>query len=576
MAKKSSEKSSSSGKPVDVENPPVRAKRIFVLQQLPVNGKAVKRLANAAYAWLEANKQTVNAMNVFPVPDGDTGTNMALTMKSALEEIKTVPEEKADEMLNALAKGALMGARGNSGVILSQIWRGFARSVEGKRTLTSQDLAAAFASARDTAYKGVGRPVEGTILTVAKDMAAAAEEAVNAGADPITLLRKVLQGAKDSVNRTPELMPILKQAGVVDSGGKGLSYLLEGMLRWVEGHQLKIAETLALPISAMKLEGTMEAVEEGQDYEIVVDFRPNKELDLQQFYAELEKMGTSIQVGEGEGMYRMHIHVPTEKRQEPIDYVETLGTWTNIKMENLMAQMDEISAKAGKSALKFAPVEQGQIAVVAVAPGRGIARHFAELGAAAIVEGGQTMNPSTADLLSSFESLPTDKVIILPNNKNIIPAAKSAAELTGKKAKVISTKNIPQGLAALLRHNPKGDLDTIAKEMDEAISQVQSGEVTTASRDVELDGVKVKIGQIIGLHNGKLAVSSEDLETTCLELLKKMGAQDGEIITMFFGEDLRQAEADSIAVAIRKVFKKQEVEVYEGGQPHYQFIFSVE
>ncbi len=561
---------------MSVDNPPVRTKRIFVLQQLPVNGKAVKRLANAAYAWLEANKQTVNAMNVFPVPDGDTGTNMALTMKSALEEIKNVPEDKADEMLNALAKGALMGARGNSGVILSQIWRGFARSVEGKRTLTSQDLAAAFASARDTAYKGVGRPVEGTILTVAKDMAAAAEEAVKAGADPITLLRKVLQGAKDSVTRTPELMPILKQAGVVDSGGKGLSYLLEGMLRWVEGHQLKIAETLALPISAMKLEGTLEAVEEGQDYEIVIDFRPDKALDLQHFYDELEKMGTSIQVGEGEGMYRMHIHVPVDKRQEPIDYVETLGTWTNIKMENLMAQMDEISAKAGQGPLKFAPVEQGQIAVVAVAPGRGIARHFAELGAAAIVEGGQTMNPSTADLLKAFEDLPTDKVIILPNNKNIIPAAKSAAELTGKKAMVISSKSIPQGLAALLRHNPKGDLETIAKEMEEAISQVQSGEITTASRDVELDGVKVKIGQIIGLHNGKLAISSEDLETSCVELLKKMGADQAEIITMFFGEDLRQAETESIAAAIRKAFKKLEVEVYEGGQPHYQFIFSVE
>ena len=573
---RSSKKSSSSGKPVDVEKSPVRSKRIFVLQQLPVNGKAVKRLANAAYAWLEANKQTVNAMNVFPVPDGDTGTNMALTMKSALEEIKTVPEDKADEMLNALAKGALMGARGNSGVILSQIWRGFARSVEGKRTLTSEDLAAAFASARDTAYKGVGRPVEGTILTVAKDMAEAAEEAVKAGADPITLLRKVLQGAKESVNRTPELMPILKQAGVVDSGGKGLSYLLEGMLRWVEGHQLKIAETLALPISAMNLEGTMEAVEEGQDYEIVVDFRPDQPLDLQEFYAELEKMGTSIQVGEGEGMYRMHIHVPTDKRQEPIDYVETLGTWTNIKMENLMAQMDEISAKAGKSALKFAPVEAGQIAVVAVAPGRGIARHFAELGAAAIVEGGQTMNPSTADLLSAFENLPTDKVIILPNNKNIIPAAKTAAELTGKKAFVISTKNIPQGLAALLRHNPKGDLEAITKEMEEAITEVQSGEITTASRDVELDGVKVKIGQIIGLHNGNLACSSEDLESSCIELLDKMGANQAEIITMFFGEDLHQAEADSIADAIRKAFKKQEVEVHEGGQPHYQFIFSVE
>lgn len=559
-----------------VETPPIRQKRVILLRQLPVNGTAVKRLANAAFSWLEANKQTVNAMNVFPVPDGDTGTNMALTMKSALEEIKSIPEDNADEMLNGLAKGALLGARGNSGVILSQIWRGFARSVEGKRALNSQDLAAAFVSARDTAYKGVGRPVEGTILTVAKDMAAAAEASAKAGADPVNLLRDVMQAAKDSVNRTPELMPLLKQAGVVDSGGKGLSYLLEGMLRWVEGHQLKTAESVAQPINAMKLEGTLEAVEEGQDYEIVVDFQPHKELDLQQFYTELEKMGTSIQVGEGEGMYRVHIHVPVENRQAPIDYVETLGTWTNIKMENLMAQMDEISAQAGKKALKLTAVVAGEIAVVVVAPGNGIARHFAELGAAAIIEGGQTMNPSTKDLLTAFENLPTDKVIILPNNKNIVPAAIAAAELSKKAVNVVPSKNIPQGFAALLRHNPKGDLGAVTKEMEEALTEVQSGEITTASRDADIDGVKVKIGQIIGLHNGKLAVSSEDLEGACLDLLKKMGTHEKEIITMFFGEDLRQADAELIAAAIRKTFKKQEVEVHEGGQPHYQFIFSVE
>jgi len=559
-----------------VGQPEVRKKRILVLRQLPVNGIAVKRLAHAAYAWLEANKQTVNAMNVFPVPDGDTGTNMALTMKSALDEIKNVPEDKADEMLNALAKGALMGARGNSGVILSQLWRGFARSVEGKRTLNSEDLAAAFASARNTAYKGVARPVEGTILTVAKDMAAAAEDAAKDGADPITLLRLVMQGSKDSVNRTPDLMPILKQAGVVDSGGKGLSYLLEGMLRWVEGHQLRVAETLAQPITAMNLESTMEAVEEGQDYEVVVDFKPRKTLDLQQFYNELEKMGTSIQVGEGDGIYRMHIHVPAEKRHAPMDYIETLGTWTNIKMENLMAQMEELNAKAGRGALKLTSVVPGEIAVVVVAPGPGFAHHFAELGAAVIVEGGQTMNPSTADLLTALENLSTDKIIILPNNKNIIPAADSAAELTAKQAVVVPSKNISQGLAALLRHKPKGDLNAVAREMNAALAEVQCGEITTASRDADIDGVKVKIGQIIGLHNGKLAVSAEDLETACVDLLRLMGADQGEILTLYYGEDLHKGDAGDIAGAIRKAFKNLEVEVHEGGQPHYQFIFSLE
>ncbi|MEX1248547.1 MAG: DAK2 domain-containing protein [Anaerolineales bacterium] len=567
---------STSGPAVELDKPPVREKRIFVLQQFPVNGKAVKRLAIAAYTWLEANKQTVNALNVFPVPDGDTGTNMALTMKSAIDEIKNVSEDKADDMLNALAQGALMGARGNSGVILSQLWRGFARSVQGKTSLNSQDLAAAFASARDTAYKGVVRPVEGTILTVAKDMAAEAEAAVNGGVDPITLLMRVLQAAKDSVNRTPELLPILKQAGVVDSGGKGLSLLMEGMLRWVEGHQVHTPEATVQPIAALNLESTMEAVEEGQDFEVVVDFRPSQELDLSRFYSDLEQMGTSIQVGEGEGMYRMHIHVPTDKVYEPIDYTRKLGTVTKVAIENLMDQMAEVSARAGKGSLKFAPVQAGQIAVVAVAPGPGIARHFAELGVSAVVEGGQTMNPSTADLISAFENLPTDKVIILPNNKNIIMAAKAATEVTAKKAIMVPSRTVPQGIAAMLRHNPNADLEALAKDMEAKLDSVQSGEITTANRDVEIDGVKVKIGQMIGLHNGKLVVAAEDLETVCRELLKKMGAQEAEIITLFYGEDLHEQEAESVADDIRQRFPNKDVEVHSGGQPYYHFIIAVE
>lgn len=557
------------------ESPPTSL-RVAVLQQYPVNGRAVKHLAEAAYAWLEANKQTVNALNVFPVPDGDTGTNMVLTMKSAIEELNKVSESKAGEMLAALAQGALMGARGNSGVILSQLWRGFARSVEGKESLNSQDLAQAFIAARDTAYKGVVRPVEGTILTVAKDMAAAAEAAANEGASPIPLLRIVMQAAKDSVQRTPELLPILKQAGVVDSGGKGLSLLMEGMLRWVEGHQLHTAEAIAQPITAMNLESSMEAVEEGQDYEVVVDFRPHQTLDLPRFYSDLEKMGTSIQVGEGQDMYRMHIHVPAEKVNAPREYIETIGTWTDIKMENLISQMDEIRGKAGKPPLKLTTVAPGQIAVVSVASGSGIARHFAELGAAAIVEGGQTMNPSTADLLAAFENLPTDKIIILPNNKNILMAANSAAELTAKKAVVIPSTSIPEGFAAMFRLKPNGDLDAVAKDMKDALPDVHTGEITTATRDVEIDGVKVKVGQIIGLHNDKLVIAADDVEKACLKLLKQMKAETYEAITLFYGEDLHTEQASGIADSIRKAYPQKEVDVHEGGQPHYQFILSVE
>jgi uncharacterized protein len=556
------------------ENAQTRMKRKVILQQYHIDGQAVKRLAAAGLKWLDANKQVVNSLNVFPVPDGDTGTNMVLTMKAAYDEIKDSPEQTAGMMLGNLAQGALLGARGNSGVILSQIWRGFARSVDGKQEMDSEDLAQAFAAARDTAYKGVVRPVEGTILTVIKDMAAEAELSLKDGADPATMLQRVLKAADESVKRTPELLPILKEAGVVDSGGKGLFYLLEGMMRWVEGQQLEQAETSVQPLAALNLDSSMESVEEGQDYEVVVDFRPHTDFDLQKFYGDLERMGTSIQVGEGDGMYRMHIHVPTDKRYEPIDYTMQLGTVTNVAIENLMAQMDEISQKAHE--IKFTPVKAGEIAVVAVAPGPGIARHFAELGVAAIVEGGQTMNPSTADILTSFENFPTDKVIILPNNKNIVMAANSAVELTVKKAVVVPSVNVPQGIAAMLKLAPAGELDAVVEEMKKAMGDIHAGEVTTATRNVDIEGLAVSEGDIIGLHNGKLVVSDKDLEKATLKLLQKIGFQDYEIITIYTGQELTAQKAQAVTEAIRKDYPEKEVEVHQGGQPHYHFIFAIE
>ena len=553
----------------------VREARVNLLRQYPIDGIAVKRLAEAGTNWLEANKQTVNALNVFPVPDGDTGTNMLLTMKSAMEEIENSGERSAGKMLDALAKGALMGARGNSGVILSQLWRGFAKAVEGKDLIDTKTAIEGFASARDTAYKGVVRPVEGTILTVAKDVAEATAKFTNGHtADAISVIQVARDAAAESVERTPDLLPILKEAGVVDSGGKGFFYILEGMLRWVYGQQIHTAESVTQPLAAINFEHTMEAVEAGQDYEVVVDFRPHQPLDLEGFYRDLETMGTSIQVGEGDGMFRMHIHVPTEKRYEPIDYTMGLGTVTNVAIENLMAQMDEIGAHAGD--LNLAAVDPEHIAVVAVAPGRGIARHFAELGAAAIIEGGQTMNPSTKDILSAFENLPAERIVILPNNKNIVLAANAAVELTVKQAQVVPTISAPQGLAAMLRLAPDGDFDDVVKDMQAAMQDVETGEITTATRDVEIDGVKVEEGQIIGLHNGKLVVSTSTLEQGCLDLLKEIGAENYEIAAMFYGEELDQQEGERIAALLQDAYPNLEVEVHAGGQPHYQFIFSIE
>lgn len=549
--------------------------RVEKLRKQSINGQSMKRLVEAGLTWLRTNQQTVNALNVFPVPDGDTGTNMVLTMQSAWNEIKDLGHRSISDMAGAVSKGALMGARGNSGVILSQLWRGFARGVQGRDVLDGLTLAKAFGEARDTAYKGVVRPVEGTILTVAKEVALATEAAVASTQDPIQILEVAVRAADAAVQKTPELLPVLKQAGVVDSGGKGLFFILEGMLRHVYGESLETPTMTVQPISAMNLEDALEQVEEGQDYEVVVDFLPSDTFDLQRFYGRLEQMGTSIQVGEGEGMYRMHIHVPLEMRYAPIDYIMEIGTITKIAMENLMAQMSDIQ-KSKASRIPFTSVEPGQIAVVAVSPGAGLSRIFASLGVAAVVEGGQTMNPSTQDILSAFENLPTDTIIILPNNKNIVMAANQAREVTVKQVMVVPSKTVPQGLSAMLALQPDGELQSVAERMTKALEHVRTGEITTATRSVEIDGVKVESGQVIALLDGKLVAAARSVEEGCLELLGKANAADHELITLFYGQDITHAEANRIADVIRRHHSDQEVEVQEGGQPHYQFIISVE
>jgi uncharacterized protein len=557
-------------------DPPSNAARIDMLLKKPIDGQALKRLVEASLTWLRTNQQVVNSLNVFPVPDGDTGTNMVLTMQAAYDEIANSTEYNFGKMAHAVAHGALMGARGNSGVILSQLWRGFARAVDNIPVLDTPTLVQAFAIARDTAYKGVVRPVEGTILTVAKDVAASATESLDKTNHSIELLQAVVEAADRSVQRTPELLPVLKDAGVVDSGGKGLFFILEGMLRYVNGQPLDAALAAIRPLSELVLENTLESVEPGQDFEVIVDFRPSQALDLIDFYGRLEQMGTSIQVGEGDGMYRMHIHVPTENLYYPIDYTRSLGIVTKVAIENLVAQMEEQQDQCDETGPTIAPIEPGQIAVITVAPGPGIARVFASLGVAGIVEGGQTMNPSTQEVIHAFESLPTVKIIILPNNKNIILTAQAAAELTVKKVAVIPSRSVPQGLAAMMRLIPDGDFDTVVAEMTTAIDDVETGEITFATRSVEIDGVEVQEGQIIGLHNGKLVLAASSPKDACVELLKKAHADHFELITLFYGANISKSEAYQIADSIRALYPKQEIEIQEGCQPHYQFIIAIE
>jgi DAK2 domain fusion protein YloV len=497
-------------------------------------------------------------------------------MQAAFSEIDHLGNRHIGQMAQAVSQGALMGARGNSGVILSQIWRGFSRSLHDKEILDGPSLANAFADARDTAYKGVVRPVEGTILTVIKDVAAEAKSALAETQDPYEILERVVRAADVSVEHTPELLPVLKQAGVVDSGGKGLFYILEGMLRYAYGESLDTPLNSILPLATMNLENSLSEIEPGQDYELVIDFKPAQELNLQQLYSGLEEMGTSIQVGEGDGLYRLHIHVPTENRYLPIEYIMTLGTVTKVAIENLLAQLDEVSRTSRRDRIELNPIEPGQIAVVAVSPGTGISRVFASLGVAALVEGGQTMNPSTQEILKAFEDLPTDRVIILPNNKNIILAAQAAKEVTVKKVHIVPSRTIPQGLAAMMHLNLDGDLDKIAEKMDKALEDVITGEITVATRTVEIDGVSVEKDQVIVLLNGKLVSAAKSIEDGVMTMLDKASASDYELITLFYGQDMPASEASRIADKVRISYPSLELELQDGGQPHYQFIISVE
>ncbi|NSW51683.1 MAG: DAK2 domain-containing protein [Anaerolineae bacterium] len=543
-----------------------------------VNGQDFKLLVHAGLSWLKVNQQIVNALNVFPVPDGDTGTNMVLTMQAAYDEVKNSTETNLGKMAHDIAQGALMGARGNSGVILSQLWRGFARAMDSNETMTQTDLVSGLIEAKNTAYKGVVRPVEGTILTVAKDIAAAAEENIKDELPVDDILKILLEAAARSVENTPNLLPILKQAKVVDSGGKGLYYIFEGMAKFLRGESLEKSEVEVTPIAAMEMEDTMETIEPGQDFEVVIDFRPHDAFNLQTYYNELEQIGTSIQVGEGDNLYRMHIHVPSENRYTPIDFTMSFGTITKVYIENLMDQMQQKSQSTNlkEPPLALSPIEPGQIAVVAASPGAGISQIFASLGVAAIVKGGQTMNPSTEEIIGSFADLPTDQIIILPNNKNIILAAQAAASMVDKKVAVIPCKTVPQGISALLRLMPGMDFETVVEDMINACDDVDTGEVTIATRTVEINGVHVQEGQVIALHNGKLIRSCIDVSDATMSILADCNMDERERITFFCGGGITEDQVNMVVTKVESQYPEHEVEIHDGGQPFYQFIIAIE
>lgn len=547
------------------------------------DGQALKRLAQAGLAWLEQNYETVNALNVFPVPDGDTGTNMLLTMRSACKEVADSDEVHVGRMAQKIYNGALMGARGNSGVILSQLWRGFARGLADEAWLDADGLVRGFEEAVNTAYQAVQEPVEGTMLTVAREAYEEAAQAVRQTTDLREVLERVVQRCHLSVQRTPELLDVLREAGVVDSGGMGLAYILEGMLRYLKGEEMVPAGEAMVVEEATELQSALEPEDElGYGYDVQFLLK-GQGLDVNRIRADIEAMGDStLVVGDSE-LIKVHVHV--HDPGVPLSYGAARGILQDVVVENMQEQYQEFVAHAGgpqqvtstPQAVEPPPIEEGAIAAVTVAPGDGLARIFYSLGAGKVISGGQTMNPSTKEIIEAIESLPTDKVIVLPNNKNIIMAAEQAMkQVNGKEVRVVPTHTIPQGIAALLALNPEGDLDQVTEAMKESSRMVETGEVTVSTRNAKVNGVKVRKGQIIGLHNDSLVVAGEDVNTVVLELLEKMGTGDFELITLYYGEDVSAEEAEALAERLEEIYPDHEIEVREGGQAHYFYILSVE
>ena len=547
-----------------------------------LDGQGFRRLVEAGMHWLRQHQAAINALNVFPVPDGDTGTNMLLTMQSAWAEIAHCDEAKIGAVAHKVAHGALMGARGNSGVILSQIWRGFARALDDQERMTAADLARAMQEAADTAYKGVIRPVEGTILTVVREVAEAARAAAVRYQDITQVFAHMVSRGREAVARTPLLLPVLAEAGVVDAGGQGLFVILEGMWNALRGERIEAEEPVEAgeAISpAFQAEEVPEAGEAGYGYDVQF-ILVGHDLDVDRIRADIDAMGDSTLVVGDANTVKVHVHV--HDPGVPLSYAVRWGSLRDVVVEDMQAQYESFVQERDQeqsAPLAAAPAPErpeALVDVVSVAPGEGLARVFESLGVGAVVAGGQTMNPSTQELLEAIEAVPAPQVILLPNNGNVIMAARQAAALASKEVAVVPSRTIPQGIAALLAFNPQADLDTNLPAMEAAMEEVTTGEITTATRSVEMNGVTVAAGQVIGLVDDQLAAAGDRIEEVIWVTLEKMNAAEQEVITLYYGDDVSQEEAEALAEAIRQRYPEQEVEVIEGGQPHYHYILSVE
>jgi DAK2 domain fusion protein YloV len=549
-----------------------------------LDGKRFANMVLQGAAHLANNAKAVDALNVFPVPDGDTGTNMNLSMTSGAKEVKNNVSEHIGKVGNALAKGLLMGARGNSGVILSQLFRGFAKAIEQKSEINSKEFAAALEAGVQTAYKAVMKPVEGTILTVAKDAAKRAVAVAKKEENIVVVMEEVVKEAKASLQRTPELLPVLKEVGVVDSGGQGLVFVYEGFLAGLKGETVSTVQTLSMDElvrtehhrSAQSHMNT-EDIEFGYCTEFMVKFEREKlakhPFHEEKFRQDLSQFGDSLLVIADEDLVKVHIHA--EHPGEVLTYGQRYGSLINIKIENMREQHASIVHERAAPAPKKEKVKE-RYGIVTVAMGDGVAQLFKSIGAHAVIEGGQTMNPSTEDIVKAIEEVNAETVFVLPNNKNIIMAAQQAASVAECEVVVIPSKTVPQGMTALLAFNPSASREENEQAMTEALLHVKTGQVTFAVRDTNIDGVEITKDDYMGIAEGKIVVSEKDLLTVVTTLLSHMIEEEDEILTMIYGEGATDEDVTKVAEFVESQFPHLEVETHFGGQPLYPFIFAIE
>lgn len=555
-------------------------------------------MVQAASQKLNQRAEFINSLNVFPVPDGDTGTNMSLSMASGAKYEREETSTKVGDLASALAKGLLMGARGNSGVILSQIFRGFSKAVADKESLTANDLAAALAAGAQTAYKAVMKPTEGTILTVIRKAAGAGKEAVKTTDDICEVMDAVVTAAEAALKSTPDLLPVLKQVGVVDSGGQGLTFVLEAFSDSLSG---KVDESQDYVPDDAEMDSMIDAahhqsvqgqldpndIKYGYCTEIMLRIGDGKlvdhKFDYDTFYEYLAKLGDSLLVINDDEIVKVHVH--TEHPGDVMTWGQRFGALIKVKVDNMRLQQETImehdkedeAQAAAEPALPSQPqVDMHGYAIISVSSGDGIGKLFKGLGVTDIIAGGQTMNPSTADIVKAVNDSGAQQALVLPNNKNIFLAAEQAAEVADVPVKIIHSQTISQGMTAMLAFNAEADLDDNQAAMEETLSTVVSGQVTHAVRDTTIDGLEIKKDDYMGLVDGKIVITNPDRDTAALDMVKAMLDEDSELVTIIYGKDATKTDADHLAAKVQELDDELEIEIHEGDQPVYPFLVSVE